>query len=300
MLNISRIAKILDSVRELAIQYYKETGKPLGVTGEMAEFEAARILGLTLCSARQEGYDAIRPVGIPKRIQIKGRRILETSKPGQRLGKIRIEKDWDSVMLVLLNESYRAVEIYEALKPAIVAALSKPGSRARNERGALAVSKFKSIGNCIWPLKNKPVNRKASRNTGIRNAGLNFLEQALASSHRLRTSLGLAPEQVARIPFKSHIMVSKLHSPQNCWWHDISASKVSNHKWDRFILLCRKQSGNGFWILCIPKEWLIKNSNKLDHSDGKYRFHLSAGENTFVEKRGNGNLSFSQHLQSED
>ena len=146
-----RIEDILNQVRVLAIQYYTETGKPLGVTGEIAEFEAAKILNLDLCDARQEGYDAIRPQAEPRRIQIKGRRLLETSKPGQRVGKIRIEKEWDSVMLVLLNESYHVVEIHEAKRAAIIEALDKPGSKARNERRALGVSKFKKIGSLIWP-----------------------------------------------------------------------------------------------------------------------------------------------------
>jgi len=36
--------------------------------------------------------------------------------------------------------------IYEADRPAIEAALTKPGSNARNERRALSIRKFTSIG----------------------------------------------------------------------------------------------------------------------------------------------------------
>ena len=71
-------------------------------------------------------------------------------KPGQRLGSIRIEKEFDAVLMVLLDEHFDALEIYEADRQAVIAALSVPGSRARNERGALAVSKFKSIGHEVW------------------------------------------------------------------------------------------------------------------------------------------------------
>ena len=53
--------------------------------------------------------------------------------------------------MVLLDEHFDASAIYEADRQAIIAALSAPGSRARNERGALAVSKFKSIGHEVWP-----------------------------------------------------------------------------------------------------------------------------------------------------
>ena len=150
--NLSRVGAILEDVRELAIQYYEETGKPLGITGEIAEFEAARLLGLELCEARQAGFDAVRARGTgPKRVQIKGRRILAASKPGQRVGSIILEQEWDSVVLVLIDAEFKPTVIYEAERPAIERALREPGSRARNERGALSVSKFKSIGKRIWP-----------------------------------------------------------------------------------------------------------------------------------------------------
>lgn len=54
------------------------------------------------------------------------------------------------MLLVLLDENFDATAIYEAERPAVVAELTKPGSRARNERGALGVSKFKSIGVLRW------------------------------------------------------------------------------------------------------------------------------------------------------
>ena len=48
-------AEILDVLRDakvLARRYYRLTGKPLGITGEMAEYEAATKLGLNLHCAR--------------------------------------------------------------------------------------------------------------------------------------------------------------------------------------------------------------------------------------------------------
>jgi hypothetical protein len=52
--------------------------------------------------------------------------------------------------MVLLDENFEALEIHEAERPAVVAALEAPGSKARNERGALGVNKFKSIGKLRW------------------------------------------------------------------------------------------------------------------------------------------------------
>jgi hypothetical protein len=149
-----RLFALLAEVKELARDYYELTRKPLGVTAEIAEYEAARHLNLDLAPARTPGYDAIRPTAEgDQQLQIKGRCILPGSKPGQRIGKINLEKPWDAVLLVLLNERFDPTEIYEADRPAVTAALSAPGSKARNERGQMAVSQFKSIGHKVWPPK---------------------------------------------------------------------------------------------------------------------------------------------------
>lgn len=58
---------------------------------------------------------------------------------------------WDSVLLVILDDEFRVTGIWQAERDAIAAAIAAPGSKARIERGALAVSKFKSIGRKIWP-----------------------------------------------------------------------------------------------------------------------------------------------------
>ena len=147
----AEIRELLVSAKKLAARYRSLTGKPLGITGEVAELEAAQILGLDLGPARQADYDASRTEkGTTRRLQIKGRCVLPGSSPSQRVGSIDITKEFDAVLLVLLDESFNATEIFEADRAAIIAALSAPGSKARNERGALAVSKFKSIGRCVW------------------------------------------------------------------------------------------------------------------------------------------------------
>jgi hypothetical protein len=56
------IKKRLAQAKELAQSYRKLTGKPLGVAGEAAEFEAQH-LGLELVAARQAGYDAVHGNG---------------------------------------------------------------------------------------------------------------------------------------------------------------------------------------------------------------------------------------------
>jgi hypothetical protein len=49
-----------------------------------------------------------------------------------------------------LDKEFNAVEIHEAERGAVITALSAPGSKARNERGALAIGKFKAIGQLRW------------------------------------------------------------------------------------------------------------------------------------------------------
>jgi len=147
----SEVMRILSEAKRLAQQYRRATGKPLGITGEVAEYEAARILGLRLTVARQAGYDAIEERnGREHRLQIKGRCQLPNCKPGQRMGAIDVTKEFDGVLLVLLDESFEATAIYEADREAVLAALAAPGSKSRNERGALPVAKFKAIGRLRW------------------------------------------------------------------------------------------------------------------------------------------------------
>jgi hypothetical protein len=146
--NEARVRELLATVKPLAAEYYRLTGKPLGVTGEVAEYVAAEILGLKLAPARTTGYDALRGT---ERIQIKGRAYGKDAKPGQRMSRIKADAPCDTVLLVLLdNATLEAREMWEAPYASVVASLSRPGSKAR-ERGALGVADFKRIARRIWP-----------------------------------------------------------------------------------------------------------------------------------------------------
>lgn len=147
------VKAILAKVKKLAAEYYDLTGKPFGVTGEIAEYEAAEKLGLELCDARTEGYDAIRQTkrGIEK-VQIKGRRRPEPPLYRGRVPKINLDAQFDTVALVLLDAQYNALEIWEASRDAVQDRLRAPGSKARNERNSMGISQFRSIATRIWPL----------------------------------------------------------------------------------------------------------------------------------------------------
>ena len=150
-MTIDPVLEILAEAKKLAQKYRVLTGKPLGITGEVAEYEAARILGVALTPARQAGYDATETrEGKVFHLQIKGRCVLEDSKPGQRMGSIDIKKEFDAVLLVLLDGNFDATVIYEAPREAVISALTKPGSKSRNERGSLGIAQFKSIAHVRW------------------------------------------------------------------------------------------------------------------------------------------------------
>lgn len=149
--NEARVREILAKVKPLAVEYYRLTGKPLGVTGEVAEYVAAEILGLTLVPARTVGYDALRG---KERIQIKGRAYGAKAKPGQRMSRIRLDAPCDTVLLVLLdNATLEAREMWESPYASVCECLARPGSKAR-ARGALSVSAFKHLPSArrVWPV----------------------------------------------------------------------------------------------------------------------------------------------------
>ncbi len=149
-IDMIHVATLLEQARAIAIDYYRATGKPLGITGEVGEYEAARLLDLELAVAREAGFDALDREG--RRLQIKSRSIpLSKKLVGQRMGSIDLGKPWDAVLLILMDEVFSPVAIYEADRAAITDALERPGSKARNERGALAITKFRSIGRQVWP-----------------------------------------------------------------------------------------------------------------------------------------------------
>lgn len=101
-------------------------------------------------AARTPGYDAVDSTG--RRIQIKARSISRDKKlAAQRLGSIRLDHEWDVGRLIVTNEFFELRWIFKADRPVIEEASKAPGSKARNEGGALALAKFKHTGRQVWP-----------------------------------------------------------------------------------------------------------------------------------------------------
>jgi len=142
---MDRLVELLGEVKRLAQEYYRLTGKPLGVTGEIAEFEAARLLGIQLCRARQAGYDAIRvgPDG-DVRLSIKSACFPASLEAKWRIGTISLEKEWDAT-LMFLTPDFEPREIWEADREAVMKLFENAG---RTDPG---VKKFKSVATMVWP-----------------------------------------------------------------------------------------------------------------------------------------------------
>jgi hypothetical protein len=142
------LGKLVDEARRVAVEYYRLTGKPLGITGEVGEYEAARLLGLKLAPPRSPGFDATKGT---RKYQIKSRAFPKSAQgKGQRIGSIKLDHKWDAVLLVILDsDDLKPLEIWEADRMAIAKVIASTTSRS-NKRGALAISKFKSIGSKKW------------------------------------------------------------------------------------------------------------------------------------------------------
>jgi len=138
---------ILEQVKPLAQEYYRLTGKPLGVTAEIGEFEVHRLLGVDLCVARQAGYDAIRstPYGNTK-LSIKTVCFPVGREAQWKIGDIGLKKDWDATLMVLLTPDLEPREIWEADK-ASLETLFPNGGKAEP-----SVRKFKAVGKKLWPV----------------------------------------------------------------------------------------------------------------------------------------------------
>lgn len=151
-MSVYAVDKLISEARRIAAEYRRATGKSLGgVSGEIAENDAARLLDLELCREKPGGYDAIgRGSREGKRIQIKGRAIFEEGKSGQRIGQIKADQEWDSIVLVLMDEEFEPFEIYEVDREVMMQEMASSGGGKRSKRGAMSVAKFKNIASLVW------------------------------------------------------------------------------------------------------------------------------------------------------
>jgi hypothetical protein len=147
------VDKLISQARQLAAEYRRTMGKPLpGISGEIAEYDALRLLDLRPGPGGEAGWDAVDPES-GRRVQIKSRTIFDESRGGARIGQLKLNQAWDAVVLVLMDEDYEPYEIYEARRADIEACVADAGA-ARAKRGAMSVARFKIIAELVWDRVN--------------------------------------------------------------------------------------------------------------------------------------------------
>ncbi|MDH5445891.1 MAG: hypothetical protein OEY52_10060 [Gammaproteobacteria bacterium] len=148
---IYSVGKLISEARQLAAEYRRTTGQVLGISGEIARHDACHFLKLETVKEGVSGYDAVgRENRDGLKYQIKGRVIFDEGKKNQRIGQLKIEQDWDAILLVIMDENYETDCIYEAERGEVLDALKEQTDSNRNKRGAMSVSKFKNIARVVW------------------------------------------------------------------------------------------------------------------------------------------------------
>lgn len=145
--------KLIAQARQLAAEYRRTMGKPLpGISNEIAEHDAVRLLQLEAAPSPDLGWDAVEPQS-GMRLQIKSRTIFDETKGGERIGQLKLNQEWDAVVLVLMDENYEPYEIYQALRDDL-AEFAGPSGSNRSKRGAMSVARFKIVGELVWDRVN--------------------------------------------------------------------------------------------------------------------------------------------------
>lgn len=150
-MSLYSVDKLISEARRIAAEYRRTTGKPLGISAEIARHDACTYLEL---EPHEDaiGYDAMGLNGVREglRFQIKGRAIFDEKKGGQRLGQIKVDQNWDKILLVLMDEDFETTEIYEASREDMLDDIEEVGASNRTKRGAMSVARFKRLARLVW------------------------------------------------------------------------------------------------------------------------------------------------------
>ena len=150
-MSVFAVDKLITQARRLAKEYRQVTAKTLPVTGEIAINDAIRLLGMAAASELNCGFDAVLEYQQQRlRVQIKGRAIVNSKRSGHRLGQLKLEQDWDAIVLVIMDVDYETSEIYLAERETIMEAINE----SKNKRGSISIARFKIIGELLWSAEN--------------------------------------------------------------------------------------------------------------------------------------------------
>lgn len=152
-MGIYSVNKLIAETRRIAKEYREATGKILPVTPEIAINDAISIFDMMPNDENTPGYDAIYDVdGERLKVQVKGRAIFNEKRQGYRIGQIKVEQEWDVIMLVIMNADFMPEEIYMAYREDILDVLEDKARQ--NKKGAMTVAQFKLISELLWTEQN--------------------------------------------------------------------------------------------------------------------------------------------------
>lgn len=150
-MSVYSIDRLMTETRRLAAEHRRAFGRPLAVSGELARYDASRLLDLELVESPDAGFDALgRGAREGKRILVKGRAIFGDSRGGERLGQINLQAGWDLLLVVLMDDAFEPGEIWELDRELAVAAVNDAADSKRARRGALSVARIRAIGRLAW------------------------------------------------------------------------------------------------------------------------------------------------------
>jgi hypothetical protein len=147
-MSVYAVDKLMSEARKLAAEYRKVTGKTLPLSGEIALNDAIRLLGLEPVTDMALGYDALRRHGEQiERCLVKARVVFDASKGAHRLGELKFDKPWDTLLVVLMDADYETMQIHAVTRAAAEAAIA---ARPEQKRAGLTIAKVKIIGSQVW------------------------------------------------------------------------------------------------------------------------------------------------------
>jgi len=150
-MSIYSVDKLMSEARKIAADYRRATGKSLGIGNEIAKNDACNFLNLEPINDNNSSFDAIgkgERQGL--KALIKGRAIFDPKKSGARIGQLKIDQDWDLLILVLMNEDFDAYEMYEISRQEVIAEIENAAQSNRSKRGAMSIARFKIISHLVW------------------------------------------------------------------------------------------------------------------------------------------------------
>ena len=135
-------SQLIENIVALSSEYKRRFGKSLGITGEVGEYKASRLLKLKRAPGNiNEGFDATDLKG--KNVQIKTRVFSRNSERTSAFTSF----GFDYAILVLLSDKYEVTEIYKARRKNIQERIAGQSYK----RPALTIGDFKRIAKLIYP-----------------------------------------------------------------------------------------------------------------------------------------------------